>query len=993
MQRAVLRVLWLAAILLVSNQPSARAESSWANLTQRCEDVVKTYGFVFRLHTQCGRNQADLKGEEADAQACRKSLGNIRYQARLEAGLKVFDSAEAKDPNEQQRSHAQFCNELIAFHYYLLPTEWSKKEDIVQELLDSGESKKALEQAVLLEKEAASLARGSLTHLLTKNILAVALMENGRFNDAVELNEQLLRESEITFGSQSATTATHLHNIGEALSRLDKPQESELILSRALNIYHKLFRGNSSLTAETTLSVAIAVMKQGKYGPAREKFDEAIDAFKHLDAPDLSGVASVKFNMALLQKYQGNYDDARALLAEALSAQVKTAPENGLIVRELMEIGDILLKQKHFSEAETYLLKALKICRASLGDENPLIVNIFDGLGQATYGISETMRGKLRSNPDISRDYMDTLREYVRFRQLASDSALLLRNYVSASYPDYHNFTVFYRYLTALYLAKLFDIAELTNTDRESFRLAQIIIWSSADAAIRQMALRFTRENDSLAALVRDQQEAIEARQALQQRLLIEVGNGSERKELKIRDKIDNLRVLIGEQNAKIDIAFPAYASMLRPKLLDIDEARKMLGSDEALVIYLSYAGGIHIWVVTKDTFSWHLVTDKSGTAQNADDTFIEKMVSRFRRGLEFDKLADGKDELFDLGFSYELYHRLFGEIEAEVKDKHHLLIVPSGALTALPFQLLVTEKPPIDKPTQDQLKAYRDAAWIVKRHAITILPSVRSLESLRSLASKPWGPKTMIGFGDPVFDPVAVADKRGESAHRGLTGNADYTEFWKGADLDRDKLRHALGRLPDTAKELRDVAASLNVPSSDIHLGADASETTVKQAKLSDYRIIYFATHGLVAGDVKGVGEPSLALSLPSQPSDFDDGLLTASEIAQLKLNADWVVLSACNTIAGEKPGAEALSGLARAFFYAGARSLLVSHWAGKSKATARIATKTFEIMTQKPGTGRAEALRLAMVDFLNDEKDQWNSYPAFWGAFSLIGGDRAPN
>ncbi len=102
-----------------------------------------------------------------------------------------------------------------------------------------------------------------------------------------------------------------------------------------------------------------------------------------------------------------------------------------------------------------------------------------------------------------------------------------------------------------------------------------------------------------------------------------------------------------------------------------------------------------------------------------------------------------------------------------------------------------------------------------------------------------------------------------------------------------------------------------------------------MKRVPLADYRVVYFATHGLVAGDVKDLAEPSLALTLAREPSELDDGLLTASEVAQLKLNADWVVLSACNTAAGDKPGAEALSGLARAFFYAGARALLVSHWA----------------------------------------------------------------
>src|SRR5262249_51187144 len=187
---------------------------------------------------------------------------------------------------------------------------------------------------------------------------------------------------------------------------------------------------------------------------------------------------------------------------------------------------------------------------------------------------------------------------------------------------------------------------------------------------------------------------------------------------------------------------------------------------------------------------------------------------------------------------------------------------------------------------------------------------------------------------------------------------------------------------LRQPATGLQAQAGSLQAPSDAVRLGAQATETAVKTADLSGVRVLSFATHGLIAGELSGLAEPALVLTPPAAPSEADDGLLTASEIAALRLNADWVVLSACNTAAGSGAGAEALSGLARAFFYAGARAILVSHWAVDSKAATALSTRTMATLAAAPALGRAEALRRAMLELI----DAGNP-PLFWAPFMVVG------
>ena len=195
------------------------------------------------------------------------------------------------------------------------------------------------------------------------------------------------------------------------------------------------------------------------------------------------------------------------------------------------------------------------------------------------------------------------------------------------------------------------------------------------------------------------------------------------------------------------------------------------------------------------------------------------------------------------------------------------------------------------------------------------------------------------------------------------------------------------LGSLPGTAQELRAMAEYLGADNDMVYLRERATETQVKALPLYENKVVAFSTHGLLSGEIKGLVEPALVLTPPQQATTADDGLLTASEVAQLKLDANWVILSACNTAAGDKPGAEGLSGLAKAFFYAGARALLVSHWPVESSSATALVTTMFDAVKKNPAIGRAEALRQSMLQLASNKSKPFYAHPLFWAPFVVVG------
>ncbi|HEY0910612.1 MAG TPA: CHAT domain-containing tetratricopeptide repeat protein, partial [Bradyrhizobium sp.] len=811
----------------------------------------------------------------------------------------------------------------------------------------------------------------------TLNNLAEVYRAEAKDAEAEKLYQQALTIWEKTLGPDNPSVALGLRNLAELYQAEGKYDQSEALYQRVLAIEQKVLGATHPETGATINNFAGLYVAEGKYPQAEALYRQALSIWEKAVGADSPNVAMFAQNLGMVYEAEGKPVEAEPRIRHALEIREKAlGGEHPDVAASLFGLAMALQSEGKVALSDASYQRALAIEQKTLGPDHPNVAQILMSLSALYSGPGGNEAQALA----YARKATAAVIAHNAGATGAGDQASTLGSVAQRS--DFFRIQV-----GTLAMATQDHLEPADTLGHEAFEAAQWANQSAAAVGLQQMAARFAGDG-ALGALVRQRQDLTAAWQNQNKALIAaesKPGQPDQAATDAARKQMADTEAAIAANEAQLAQKFPDYAALADPKPLKVEDVQQLLRTDEAMAFFLTGDNESYVFALTHDSFDWKVIplTGKSLTAK----------VSAFRHGLNVDSLnspgPSGKPELFDLEASHELYTELLGPVDELIKSKKMLMIVPSGVLTALPFHLLVTENTAASKP--DNLDAYREAAWLIKRQAVSVVPSVASLKALRTFASKsnPNG-KPMIGFGDPAFDPNApISDTSQTPAPPGRRSivTRSYTDFWQGAGVDRSALSHALPQLPDTTVELRTVAQKLDAPASDIHLGRDASETTVKKAPLADYRIVYFATHGLVAGDIKGVAEPSLALSIPAHPSDFDDGLLTASEVAQLKLNADWVVLSACNTVAGGKPGAEALSGLARAFFYAGARALLVTHWSVDSDAATRLTTSTFAILATNPGIGRAEALRRAMLADMNDNSVPNAAYPAFWGPFEIVG------
>ena len=711
---------------------------------------------------------------------------------------------------------------------------------------------------------------------------------------------------------------------------------------------------------------------------------------------------------------QGRYAEAAALARVSLDIRLKAGmvPEARALAGSRGLLATALVMRRQFAEAVREFeamqsgldtdrdlakrlprgnqLWALALTRTGQAPEaiamlEPIVARIGERLGASHYSTAQA-RGFLAMALAADGQRERALREF------ATAIPVLLQRRPRDSGGEVSAVARAQRLATIIeaYVRLLFDVRESkADAAGEAFQLADVVRGQSWQSAVAAVAARAAVGDPALAELVRKEQDLRNYAGALQQALLRMLSAPPEQQLSKV---ISEMRERIAGANkerrllfAALEKRFPAYMNLVSPRPATLEQARAALREGEALLSVLVTDDRSYVWAVPKHgPVGFH--------AANLGEGQVSSIVAGLRKALEPGQVAVESLPDFDLAGAHRLYAGLMKPVESVLNGARTLIVVANGALAQLPFTVLPTEPVALAGDAATRFDRYRQVPWLVKQVAVTQLPAVNTLVTLRTLPQGNPARSPFAGFGDPQFGSEAPPAPRMQLTLRMRNLNIPRPEEAK-APVDWIPYRQ-LAPLPDTRDEILAIASALKAdPQKDVFLGAAASKQNLKGAELATRRIVAFATHGLIPGDFPNLDQPALALAAPD--GNAETGLLTLEDILGLKLDADWVVLSACNTAAGQGAGAEAISGLGRGFFYAGSRALLVTHWPVETESARLLVTNTFERYANSQSMSRAEALRQASLAVMNGpggidpatSKPFSYAHPLFWAPYALVG------
>lgn len=860
-------------------------------------------------------------------------------------------------------------------------------------------------------------------------------LARGEYEDAVKvLTDNLELTRRFLNGKPDQELVIDLHKLANASSATGRFEEAERLFTEALAVCMRLYGPQHQQTRDARDWLLWTLQRSGKHAAAEEVRSTSAAIAAPASIVALSRDADQLVREAHAAFGAGRTEQGVAIYETAIELKQRRLGSGSLVLtRDLLALGDMYRQSRRFADAERQFRTALRIRRRELPADHLDVAETGFKLAQIHIDLQQFDRAQplleewaaankrhlplshpqtanalthLAANvlrlggPDadenayaIVKDAMDRVAR--RAGESEVDTSLTERHALSQIFAFEWQIAIAAHILTR-------RAGQGPRIGADLFTSAQWIERSSASRAFAQMAARTAAATPDLAELTRSLQDATRLRREIEAALLRgwslqpPARQAMVDEATRLQDEIERLGDRIGAQ-------FPDYAKLADPKPVGLKDVETAVAPDEIVLMYA---------LADTHFVAWGIVNGQSRVTW-FPAARVRDIVRDLRCGLDiFPSPTPGCDDAirraggqpgdtlppFHLELAHELYRIVLAPFADWIGDKH-IVLVPAGPLQSLPFGVLVTEPPPATRADYGAVK------WLGHKNPITVLTSVASLRALPKPVHADDARRAFLGFGNPLLsgeqDPDRSAEQQQDCAElqapTSSTSRAvsrSLETFFRGGLADVSALRNRFDALPETVGEVCRVAQAAGVDDESVYLGRRATETNVKDlsrsGRLAGARIVYFATHGLLAGDTamfaKSRAEPSLLLTPPEIAAVEDDGLLTASEIAQLRLDAELVVLSACNTAAadGDLSAGEALSGLARAFFYAGARAIVVSHWRVASDATVSLMKAAFAELTVRPALGRAAALRAAMHEVANSPG---MSHPAMWAPFVLVG------
>lgn len=856
--------------------------------------------------------------------------------------------------------------------------------------------------------------------------LGKVLVAEGQYAEAQTVLRRSLDIEESLDGSGAPEITKRRNHLAKVLYQLGRDREAETLLKQALASSEGSSDPEHTRIRSGTLLLMSKVMHHLRLYPEAEHY-----ARQSLDLREgMLGDSHPDTRKSRDQLGRMLFEQGRAREAEPLLRAAMPLPDAAM---NLALVLDSLGKP---AEAEPFFTRAVEAVRQA---GVPAQLARF----ARNYGHALAQQGRLRDALSYYRESLDAIdRLFANTRGLEED----VREQFIGRYTPYYRETI-------ELLLRLHRAQPAQGYDREALSVVSRTQSRLFTEMLRQADVSKFSKNPAFAELRQQRQSLLDQIAALTRAKAAKggeddsVGDDEEEvadpaammesdpaRETNLARQISTAEQSLQSVEERMWQDFPRFMELTQPRPITAEELQtRLLKPDEAVLTYALLPDQTLIFVLTPKQFRMVAVPYPKKTVTD---------LIRSVRGIEEKMSATGAIAVLqqlDPEELHQLYQILIEPVEADLAKAGHVLVVGDGPIQTLPLEMLVTRYGPAEqaafaakrKSGQPFLGEYATLSYLGERQRFVYLPSLASLPSQRLYPKPDEGyDRELVSFADPVFGNEGGTYS---AATRSALLQVSRSVAGSGSMIQ-------IPRLPETADEAKEIAHTLG-GKTDLYLRDKAQEHTVKTLDLKHARYLHFATHGLLGGEFlllkeseratdagpgrernlavvaapSGApapqpppaqsaspepnptgatgGQPALVLTLAGDLQG-EDGLLTMKEVIEdLDIDAQLVVLSACNT-AGESSEAnngEGFAGLTRAFMYAGAKGLLVSHWSVESQSTQQLMAETFRQI--KAGNSALSALQAARQTILNSRSADGGTtisrgHPYFWAPFVYVGG-----